>query len=52
MGAAGRMRENNFKVQTSEAKVIVSVFLNSEGILLVELWERRDTINSERMFRN
>jgi hypothetical protein len=52
MGTVGTMRENNFTVQTSEAKVMVSVFWDSEETLLVEFWERRATFSSERMFRN
>jgi len=35
-----------FKVQTSVAKVLASVFLESEGILLVTFLERGATINS------
>jgi hypothetical protein len=46
------MRDNNFTVQTSEAKVMVGVFWNSEGILLVEFWEGRAAISSERKFIN
>jgi len=35
MGTVGRMRESKFKVLTSEAEVMVSVFRDSEGIFLV-----------------
>jgi hypothetical protein len=42
------MKKNKFKVQTSEGKVMASVFWDSEGILLVEFLKRGDTVNSER----
>jgi hypothetical protein len=42
------MRENKFKVQTTESKVMASVFWDSEGILLVEFVKRGTTVNSER----
>jgi len=37
-----------FKVQTSVAKVMASVFLESEGIFLFIFLERRATINPEQ----
>jgi hypothetical protein len=37
------MKKNKFKVQTS----VASVFLTSEGILLVEFLDRGATINSQ-----
>jgi hypothetical protein len=48
----GEMRENNFKAHTSAAKVMASVFWDSEGILLAEFSERRATMNSQRMCRH
>jgi len=41
-------QEKKFKVQTSVAKVMASVFLESEGILLVKFLESGVTINPEQ----
>lgn len=40
--------QKKFKVQASAGKVMGSVFLDSEGILLVELLERGATVISEQ----
>ena len=40
--------QNKFKVQTSVTKVMASVFLESEGILLVKYLERGATVNPEQ----
>jgi hypothetical protein len=41
-------QEKNFKVQTSVAKVMGSIFSESEGIMLVKFLEQGDTINPEQ----
>ena len=45
------MGENKFKATTSAGKVIASVFLYNEGILLGEFMKRGATVNSERYVR-
>jgi hypothetical protein len=42
------MREKKSKVQTSEGKVMASVFWESQGIVLVEFLKRGATMNSVR----
>ena len=42
------MRENKSEVQSCAGEVMTSVFWESEGILLVELLNRGDTITSQR----
>lgn len=47
IGNAGRMREKNFRIGTSEGKVMTSLFSVSEIILLVEFSKRAATVDSE-----
>jgi hypothetical protein len=47
IGSVGRIRENKFKVQITAGKVTVSIFWDSEGMLLMEFLKRGATINSE-----
>ena len=47
IGNVGRMREKNFRIGTSEGKVMLSVFWVSEKILLVEFSERAATVDLE-----
>jgi hypothetical protein len=42
------VQEKNWKVQTAVCQVMVSVMWDSEGILLVEFFERGATISSEQ----
>jgi hypothetical protein len=51
MGVVGRVREKRVKTQTSEGKVMVCVFWDSGGILLLEFLEIGATVTSERVIK-